>query len=94
MKLLTEAQWGSMVRSLSAPQRAALETLNDGPCDEAWLCVSLGASRNRTMCALESRGLARYYGSSELWHITKDGRAALRLLTEHAASPVAPGLWV
>ena len=81
MKLRTEAQWGSMVRSLSAPQREALETLNDGPCDDAWLCVSLGASRNRTMRALKSRGLARYYGSSELWYITKEGREALKLLT-------------
>ena len=60
---------------LSKDQWFALDLLSEGPMNEAWAAVNLGASRKRTLTSLRDRGLARYYGSSELWHMTAEGRA-------------------
>lgn len=65
---------------LSESQQAALESLGEGPMSDftaAWL---LGGPRNRILNALESRGLARFFGTSQLWKITPDGRHELRKL--------------
>lgn len=64
-------------------QRAALELLAIGACEDFWLAMNLGARRKQIMKALQGRGLARYapYGGPNkdgAWVITPDGRAYRR----------------
>ena len=65
---------------LSPKQTEALDLLGDAGTsgvsefEAAWM---LGKSRITTLKALRARGLARYFGTSERWRITPEGRVAL-----------------
>jgi len=63
--------------NLTALRSIALRYLEEGRIDEPFALVAFGPARNRTLHALERKGLARYYPTSETWGITDAGRAAL-----------------
>jgi hypothetical protein len=49
--------------------------LEEGPVNEAWALLNLGAARRRTMRSLERLGLVRWYPTPEHWKLTAEGRA-------------------
>jgi hypothetical protein len=62
---------------LSVNQAFAMDLLENGPVNEAWAILNLGATRRRTMRSLERIGFCRWYPTPEHWKLTPDGKAWL-----------------